>query len=87
VLHELIDDLCVLFCEHYRGLTSDARKFPLGSRNPSQFYATIKAEHMNIVRRYKPVAHLNTISDKGLHWMTGQEIVWLKKTISVNARC
>ena len=44
-LHELIDDLRILFCERYRELTSDARKFPLGSRNPSQFYATIEAEH------------------------------------------
>jgi len=44
-LYELIDDIRILFCECYRGLTSDARKFPLDSQNPSQFYATIEAEH------------------------------------------
>ena len=47
-LHKLIDDLCILFWEQYRDLTSDAKRFPLNdvdNKSSSQLYAAIEAKH------------------------------------------
>jgi len=44
-LHNLIEDLRILFRERYRELTGDTQTFPLSNESPSQIYAAVEAEH------------------------------------------
>ena len=44
-LHNLIDELRILFREWYRELTGDTQTFPLSNESSSQIYAAVEAEH------------------------------------------